>query len=201
MFGVTAAETGEQGLLASYRVREGKRGPDFVTSDRDIRVITAARLSAGFPYVSPVPRPGTDHALALHFTDGGFWDNSGVLPALQFIEDAGPDIGKVLLIEVRSSPHRDPSPPESRPWTLEAFGPLRTLVQVRYTGHAARTEEALRRFMRAHTVEHVLFDLNDPRVSFTWNMGQTDFRYIEEAWKHSRNQAARDKVLAFLAAQ
>jgi len=201
VFGVTSAETGEQGLLASYGVREGNPdGPDFATRNRDVAVITAARLSAGFPYVSPVPRPGTGDRLGYHFTDGGFWDNSGVLPALQWIEDAG-DLGRVLLIELRSAPRRTRNLPESLPWTLEAFGPLRTLLGVRYNGHAARTEDALLQFMRTHPVDRVVFELNDSRVPFTWNLGQAHLRHIERAWTRGDNRAERDKVRAFLAAQ
>jgi len=202
VFGVTSVETGEQGLLATYRVRaRSVDGPDFVTHGRDVPVITAARLAASFPYVSPAPRPGTEHPDAYHFTDGGFWDNSGLVAALQWIEDAGPGLGEVMLIEVRSAPRQDRNPPESRPWTLEAFGPLRTLVQVRYDGHAARTEEALQQFMRTHPLERVTFELNDPRVPFTWSLGRTDVRHIEDAWTRGDNQARRAKVRAFLSAR
>jgi len=200
VFGVTSVETGEQGLLASYLARtRNPNGPDFVTAGRDIDVITAARLSAGFPYVSPIPRPGTNDPQAYHFTDGGFWDNSGVLPAIQWIEDAGTGLKKVLLIEVRTSPGAQRKDPETRPWTLEAFGPLRTLVQVRYDGHAARTEEAVQRFMRTHPVERVIFELRDPEVSFTWNLGRADVRRIEAAWNRPDIQAQRDRVRAYLA--
>jgi hypothetical protein len=202
VFGVTAVETGEQGLLASYLARtRNPNGPDFVTAGRDIDLVTAARLASGFPYVSPMPRPGTDDAAAYHFTDGGFWDNSGVLPAIDWIDDAGPGLKKVLLIEVRTSPQTQRQPPEKRPWTLEAFGPLRALVQVRYDGHAARTESALEQFMRTHPVERVIFDLQDPDISFTWNLGRADIRRIEDAWNRPDIQAQVARVRAYLAAQ
>jgi hypothetical protein len=198
VFGVTSAETGERGLLATYHVRtsdESRR--DFVTSGRDVDLVTAARLSAGFPYVSPIPRAATESATGLHFTDGGFWDNSGVLPALEWIDEAKPP-GKVLLIEIRSSPRRERPPAESMPWKLEAIGPLWTLVQVRYDGHAVRTEEALRQFALTHPVQHVVFTLDDPRVSFTWNLSRTDRRYIAEAWNRDVNRDSRERVRAYL---
>jgi hypothetical protein len=199
VFGVTSVETGEQGLLATYRARtRNPDGPDFVTHQRDVWILTAARVAASFPYVSPPARPDTDSASAYHFSDGGFWDNSGLVAALQWIEDAGPELGPVMLIEVRSSARSDRKPPETTPWTLEAFGPLRTLVQVRYDGDAVRTEEALQAFLRTHPVERVVFELNDTRVPFTWNLGRTPVRYIEEAWNRGDNQTQRDKVRAFL---
>jgi hypothetical protein len=117
---------------------------------------------------------------------------------LQWIEDAGPALKKVLLIEVRTSPGRPREAPETRPWTLEALGPLRTLVQVRYDGHAVRTEEALQQFMGAHPVERVIFELRDPDVAFTWNLGGADVRRIEAAWHRDDIQLARAKVRAYL---
>lgn len=198
VFGVTSAETGERGLLATYHVpARNSRPDDFVTGGRDVDLVTAARLSAGFPYVSPISRAATDRATSLHFTDGGFWDNSGVLPVLEWIEEARQS-EKVLLIEIRSSPRREQPPPESRPWILETIGPLRTLVEVRYDGHAARTEEAFRQFALTHPVERVVFNLDDPRVSFTWNLGRTDLRYIAEVWNRGDNRDARLRVRDYL---
>jgi Dyp-type peroxidase family len=202
VFGVTSVETGEQGLLATYRARtRNPDGPDFVTADRDLPMIAAARLAASFPYVSPMARPDTEDRDAYHFTDGGFWDNSGIVAALQWIEDAGAALGEVMLIEVRSSPPRGRKPAESMPWTLEAIGPLRTLVEVRYDGHAARTEQALQQFMRTHPLQRVIFELNDARVPFTWSLGRSHVKYIEDAWKRGDNQAQRQRVLTFLSAQ
>ena len=201
-FGVTSVETGEQGLLATYRARtHNATGPDFVTVGRDVQIVTAARLAASFPYITPSARADTGDAPAYHFTDGGFWDNSGLVAALQWIEDAGPELKPVMLIEVRSAPRAVQKQPEKTPWTLEAFGPLRTLVQVRYDGDAVRTDDALRAFLSTHPVEHVVFELNDTRIPFTWNLGRAPVRYIEEAWNRGDNRAQRDKVRAFLSAQ
>src|SRR5215469_10251227 len=46
----------------------------------DVRVYTAARLSASFSYVAPASRPDLDGPFneAFHFVDGGYYDNFGM---------------------------------------------------------------------------------------------------------------------------
>lgn len=202
VFGVTSVESGEQGLLATYRTRaRGPEGPDHLTGFRDVPIVTAARLSASFPYVSPSPRASSGGPTAYHVTDGGFWDNSGLLAALDWIDDAGYAPGSVLLIEIRSSPRPGRQHPEERLWVLEAFGPLRTLVAVRYDGQRVRNAAALERFREMHPLEHVVFELSDERVPLTWNLGRADVRGIETAWTRRDNLSQADRVRAYLAAE
>jgi hypothetical protein len=47
----------------------------------DLRLSTAAFLSARFPYISPTAKLNGEH----HFTDGGTWDNSGAETSLQVL--------------------------------------------------------------------------------------------------------------------
>ena len=63
-----------------------------------IRIATAARLSASFPYVSPAARP-TDEAVsvltpgtakkyaAMHVVDGGYFDNSGLCALTEWLQE------------------------------------------------------------------------------------------------------------------
>jgi hypothetical protein len=63
------------------------------TSQRaDPRISTAVRLSASFEYVAPVTRPARENdsdadAFNLHFCDGGYADNPGLVTAVRFIEE------------------------------------------------------------------------------------------------------------------
>src|SRR5262249_40820698 len=91
IFNATASESGQRLLMASTLV--GRRaGADAFTIqfadafDRfDIGVPTAARMSATFPWVSPMARPTDgDDVTRLHLGDGGYYDNSGVLSAIQW---------------------------------------------------------------------------------------------------------------------
>lgn len=99
----TAAETGGRFLLSNYHVPSSiglstgvAPAQDFLTAygarpNRgffpDIRITTAARLSATFPYVSSAAR--SDQMKVdedtLHFVDGGYYDNDGVATVVEFL--------------------------------------------------------------------------------------------------------------------
>ena len=83
----TVAETGERLLLATTRLdRDHSTGRARLDAadlhrvngeDLDVAVVTAARLSASFPYVTPAARsdaPGPHP----HIVDGGYFDNYGM---------------------------------------------------------------------------------------------------------------------------
>src|SRR5262249_54560555 len=85
IFNATIAETGDRLLMGTTRVggkhawwrpAAGLRNFEDLYPDRDIRVVTAARLSASFTYVSPAARG--DGAPAYHIVDGGYHDNYGM---------------------------------------------------------------------------------------------------------------------------
>ncbi len=79
----------------------------------DISLLTAARLSATFTYVSPAARLPFEDAQgsfqnAYHFVDGGYYDNDGTNSAIEFLKAASPAFSprhplRVLLIEIRNS--------------------------------------------------------------------------------------------------
>jgi hypothetical protein len=81
----------------------------------DLELLSAARMSATFPYVSPMPRvsrvrqPGSDDEVfadSLHFGDGGYFDNDGTATAIEFLYQAftgykGTEKAIILWIEIR----------------------------------------------------------------------------------------------------
>ena len=81
----------------------------------DLEILSAARLSATFPYVSPMPRVPRAHqhqsvaevfAKSLHFADGGYYDNDGTASAIEFLYEAfwGEHFAQpvpILWIEIR----------------------------------------------------------------------------------------------------
>jgi hypothetical protein len=99
-FNATTEEAGERFLFSNYVLpppittgSETKYPPvryadSFFSlySGRDLSLSTAARLSATFPYVTPmsrIERSVMDHAY--HFGDGGYFDNQGVVSAIEFL--------------------------------------------------------------------------------------------------------------------
>ena len=98
--------------------------PDF-----DVPVSTAARLSATFPYVTPIARsrPGPGVPNGWHFADGGYYDNTGMGLAMRWLDHAlGARVDRTggrPLRSFASAPHRRSCNPTPR----IAAGSIRSL--------------------------------------------------------------------------
>lgn len=126
IFNATLVETGTRLLISPLPLDLPSIGNhDAKTTDifklyhknADMNVTTAVRLSASFPYVSPISRAYADnHKLSsIHIGDGGYFDNYGVFSALEWLKSHGLDrdegysekdkkINKVLLLQIVSFP-------------------------------------------------------------------------------------------------
>ena len=137
----TVVETGDRFLLSNYSIFASKKSDPFEVLPAasflgvygresilpfdnpvpvphrggyaDLSLLTAARLSASFTYVSPAARlpfeksQGTNQN-AYHFVDGGYFDNDGTNSAIEFLQAASPAFSpwhplRVLLIEIRNT--------------------------------------------------------------------------------------------------
>jgi len=150
-FNATVVETGKRAVLATYDVPDATTADDagVIACDRDLLMVTAARLSAAFPYVSPVARPtGGACSTRGHLADGGYWDNSGVVSALEWLQEAAGILQQrdVLVIEIAPAVPDQP-PIADRAWVWQLTAPLSGLLSVRTDGQRARKQferEALR---------------------------------------------------------
>ena len=111
LFNTTVVETGQPAAFATtqfptgtYRqtfVRQLEQYPvvesanglfDLMEGDRalDVRLqaVTAARLSAAFPYVSPAATLDLPNRPRYHLVDGGYYDNYGLVALSQWLDDA-----------------------------------------------------------------------------------------------------------------
>lgn len=127
----------------------------------DINVVTAARLSASFPVVTPfgrarpVDKDGKElKRIALpawHLADGGYFDNSGALGAIEWlranwvaIQNSGRE---VIVLNLIAFPSGDKSVPfdgshsvNREGWNAVFLGPLTALAAVRTTTQIRRSE-------------------------------------------------------------
>jgi len=69
---------------------------DVLCPDRDVRMSTAALLSARFPYISPSGRIGRCHhpSWSVSTVDGGYFDNSGASPLVELWARLAPAVRK-----------------------------------------------------------------------------------------------------------
>jgi hypothetical protein len=162
VFNSTLVETGDPLLLSSVNLAlpTGSRAVVFgQTQDAgaDISNVTAARLSATFPYVSPVARglytdgqnDSSAPASQMHVADGGYYDNFGVTVAVEWIRQIiasyHDKLGKVVVIVIDAFPETDPlkhKTLKTRPqhftslnphsgWGSEVLGPVKTMLNSR----------------------------------------------------------------------
>ena len=223
LFNATVAETGQRMLLATTTLETDPNDPgrrefavDF--SDRDLRVTTAARLSATFPYVSPAARidrhAGFDDQF--HYVDGGYYDNYGTATAIEWL-DAGlrklkdaERPSRVLLLEIRSFPDEAPALPNgAHGWTQDALQPLETLYAVRGTGQQAHSDENVKLMVENYTETRIfnarvtfprrlVDDRDDASPPLSWHLTAGDRGRLAAAWHASRVYEERVRVHNFM---
>ncbi len=192
IFNATVVETGERMAISTVpraSLGEGlRRVGNFEFTERyqaDIEMLTAARLSATFPIVSPAARPAlaanrtssgellpskngwsvfNDGGSLLHVVDGGYFDNSGVVGALEWLDEAlealgernRPDIMPKNILIVELSAFERPAPTGAavdagqRPQgtMFDLISPALAIANVRNSGQASFTNQLLDTFSK-----------------------------------------------------
>jgi hypothetical protein len=235
VFNTTVAETGERLPLATTDLPEGSLGR--VSYDRlfkdaeekpDIAVVTAARLSASFPYVSPAARADVE-GQAAHIVDGGYYDNYGISSLVEWLdaqlEKRDNKIQRVLVIEIRGAPTgigstSDENCPTTsaagldrrsdRGWFYQAFVPALTVLNVRDAGQRTHNEVELCLLIdkwneKEDKVEiaRAVFEFDGADTPLSWHLTEKDKRLIQENWeaeleKDRNKREGWDKVKDFL---
>lgn len=224
VFNATLAESGMRYLISPVEIpmpagvpgvppRRGGWTVHDLYPYGDIAVVTAARLSATFPYITPISRPDStaSEGDAYHVADGGYYDNFGVITALEFLDAAMQafiDRGgrKVLLVQIRSSSdERVDAEPESG-WLYELLGPATTVGKVRTSSQVARNDFEVGLFMRhwaerdtswALEIRPVVFDrLGSGPLS--WHLSESDKEDVEAAWDTPEIDEQRSNLKEFL---
>jgi hypothetical protein len=167
IFNATLVESGERLQISTSPVRDPRKSPDspdkevsrgrqefFDLFKADIRIATAARLSASYPYVSPAARPTDESESALtrrtdrryarmHVVDGGYFDNSGLCALTEWLNEGLterenlrraanlPPITNdhILVIEIRGFPAPKSNQEQPNPNASHPFDPLSVVFQ------------------------------------------------------------------------
>jgi hypothetical protein len=231
LFNATIVETGERLVLSPLKLNPLPGGcvadnPGFddcvdartfthLYEDKDLPVTTAARLSATFPFVSPITRPrlatGDDLSNPYHVADGGYYDNYGVVTLVEGLRRVLNIYGKpaetgetsqlrvpkkILIVEIRASDSKEAKEAKRRAgWVFGTAGPVMTLLNVWGSGQTPRndldlqllTEVAKR---RGFEIETVLFPLaHDAPLS--WHLTASQKQDIERGWDWCAAMPAR----------
>ncbi|MEW8508102.1 MAG: patatin-like phospholipase family protein [Candidatus Thiodiazotropha sp.] len=240
-FNTTVAETGQRLVITSHDLFSGD-SPTSEPADRqhkltarerceavwrnqtealsfrdlfpnlDIKMETAARLSATFPYVTPVARMAIpeDSELAIgnecpvagyHLSDGGYFDNWGIATLLDYIDSLPNPPAEILLVQIRAS-----GPVEEPDAVLPGLtAPILTMLHVRSSSQVKRNETALNYLRRLKKLEldkqteihDVVFDLSlDAPLS--WHLSKAEQNDIRKALQRSDNLESLQEVEYFL---
>jgi Patatin-like phospholipase len=222
-FNSVAVESGERFSLGTFSppYQWGIHTVDRSYPGLDMTVSTAARLSATFPYVTPIARarPGPGVEDGRHFADGGYYDNTGMGLAMRWLDRAlSADVGEyrdkaVAFIRVRSSPTEQQAVVKDRGWQYQVVGPIQTLLAVRVAAQRERAETELEFLQRLWCLQGVeirkfefAFDTNKPRSPpLSWQLSPEQQDDIDREWsspagsRSDRNQATLKEYLALAA--
>ena len=222
VFNSTIVETGQPYLMGSIDVN-GQEGEDAKQwhaqrfsqefGNSDLPVVTAARLSSTFPYVTPISRASVDGERLepyYHVADGGYFDNQGTVTASDWIREVLPVLSslggaKVLLIQVRIAPSKLPEPEKNDGWLNAVAGPVVTLTSVREGSQIRRTVLDIERLKQVTAEQHVeltsvVFPLGDSGP-LSWHLSSAEARAIANHWGEVMKTERYENVRRFFAGQ
>lgn len=211
IFNATLVDTGERLLIGSTRVgwseRAGLRNFEDLHPKADLQVVTAARLSSGFTYVSPAARsdlPGPD----FHVVDGGYYDNYGMSTAMEWLQQGledGDDKRHVLLLQIRGAPSDSRARPDGwHGWFYQVWAPLEAMLDVRTTGQRSHNDEDFLRLQelwcaRGVQIETAVFEFQGPHAPLSWHLTGLDKKRLDEQWTRESAGPNLNIVRQFLA--
>ncbi|MHC5849491.1 patatin-like phospholipase family protein [Nostoc sp.] len=147
VFNATLVENGWRFLITpvTFSKAPEKKYTDFNTlyEAYDMNVVTAARLSATFPYVSPICRSSVNIPNQnYHVADGGYFDNSGFVTAAEWLDEQlnewsktenSLNVKRVLILQINPFPKSASTEKVqgNGGWFMATIGPLLAMFKVR----------------------------------------------------------------------
>jgi hypothetical protein len=189
LFNTTVADTGERAVASTVgfpTLASGGRRFRDITPGFDVPLVTAARLSATFPIVTPAARPAGYGNNAFNFVDGGYYDNYGMSTLVEWLDDALKDHleRNVLVLQIRDSPKPESSRSKDESgYLFQLKVPLVTLARFREAGQIAHgdLELSLLSAKTGNTIQHVTFNWPHGRTPLSWHLTQEQKDTIEKA--------------------
>jgi hypothetical protein len=224
IFNTAVVETGQRLPLATTAIPEDS--PGDLSYDRyfenanpkpDIPVVTAARLSASFPYVTPAARAGVEGRTD-HLVDGGYYDNYGISSLVEWLDEelrGKPEVKEVLVLEIRGArsglgdtrgteslkcqtePVVKPVPgevqEEKRTWFSQILAPPQGALNVRNTGQRTHNDTELDLLQDKWKAEgdveitRALFEFDGANPPLSWHLTDEQKETIRAEWNQEVN--------------
>jgi len=210
IFNATVSENGDRFLVASTDTTSAGTKRFFeLYPNADINVATAARLSATFPYVSPLARASHEPTnKGFHIGDGGYYDNSGLLSVVEWLEQAAPALGghRVVLILIDAKPGNQ-ADGQAWSWQRQMAGPIETLLAVRTSSQQLRDSLELsmaKEYLANRNVNMTpapfLFESSFP-VPLSWHLTNSQIDEVRKSWGYGSNPVSQKIVYEALGCQ
>lgn len=202
LFDCTAVETGRQFLVSPVDIHEtssflAHQSFRELYPERDLDIVTAARLSATFPWVTPITRIDEQgQRPIIHVADGAYVDNYGITTMVEWLKEVLPEYvissarRDVLIIQINV---RDASLaevadyPRTGGWANATYGPLLTVLKTNSANQLARNAQVLHLFgdrwaqVDGVQLRVVQFALRS-EVPLSWKLSQATVDSIREQW-------------------
>lgn len=222
VFNATNVYTGYPVLIATAEIPKQVAKPDTSTPENviqigdgegqygnaDIAAATAARLSASFPYVTPVatgfcsdgrqcPDAPSDRT---YLCDGGYYDNFGVWSAVNLLQAVLDDqqrrkrFKKIVILEIWSAPF---DKPENLPQVNQLSAPASALLSVRTASQLARNQAEIGLLQNQYPdlIEHIIFEVPQPGP-LSWMLSDRQKKQIETDWTNALSTEAMKQMTA-----
>jgi len=223
IFNSTVSETGEPLLLSTTDLAEESRPPRRLSfyglyHNTDVPVVTAVRLAATFPYVTPAARKDSSKP-EYHMIDGGYYDNPGVASLIEWLDEGLVELvnkkedlpDHILVVQIRSFPDDEREPePQNRGWFFQVFAPIKGLLSVRTTGQLVHDHDELSKLARLWSsssktdqgllqdrIRFATFTFNGNDAPLSWAMNQSQKDAIADRWQN-QIPATNKKDLAWV---
>jgi hypothetical protein len=216
IFNATISDSGERLLIGTANPPEapGRRNFERLFEWGDVGIVTAARLSAAFPFVSPAARADNSEENSIHVVDGGYYDTYGVSSLIDWLDAAlyenqqGAEearVDRILILQLRGGPPGLEQKGKRRGWFYQAYAPLSALLGARDTGQLSHADQEIALMQRAWagtvSISTAIFQFCGGESPLSWHMtpGQRDA--IRSEWALERNHESTRAVINFLKAE
>jgi hypothetical protein len=227
IFNATVVESGQRFVASPVVAAQlpgippGVRARQLFELYRDSNplVSTMVRLSATFPFISPICRPehGPDDTWsedsAYHYADGGYVDNEGMVTVIEWLMEvlasryAPGAFERILLVRLMPFPVAGvPGAALDKGWFYATVGPIDAIQNVRTSSQQERNELAVRLFSewaaRNHNIEvrSAVFRYDVPGADeppLSWMLTERQKAAVDAAWEEIvRARATPDGPLA-----
>jgi hypothetical protein len=223
VFNTTLVEDGRRMLFSPMTFSQSKTDltidSNTLYAGHNMRAVTAARLSATFPYVSPTSRnediDGLDRNY--HIVDGGYFDNSGIVTAVNWLDNnmdtllQQVNVKRLILLEIEAFEQQkfDSLLPGRGGFLMAFLAPIFTLLNVKTASLVIRNQQEIDLLIKQYrskldeagkaeedsNVQHIRVEFPSSKYHqpLSWKLAPSEKYALEEAWEGIKQEQEQEQ--------